>query len=160
MNPYDGLNLPQLLELMHGLVLPPAVSWSPATPGWWIALAWVLAMLLIGAWQLIQHRRRNRYRREAKAALKAIESGAGQDPVAAASEIAELLKRTALAAYPRRQVASLCGAEWAEFLRVSASNDPIVTAASEQLAAAAYRADADGSVLVEPARRWIDVHRD
>lgn len=159
MNPYDGLNLPQLLELMHGLVLPTAVPWMPATPGWWIALAWLLAMLLIGARQLIKHRRRNRYRREAKALLKAIEDRADRDPAAAAGDIAQLLKRTALAAYPRRQVASLRGAEWAEFLRVSASNDPIVNAASEQLAAAAYRADADGSVLVAPARRWIEVHR-
>ena len=33
-NEYEGLNLPQLLELMHDLVVPDSVSRMPEGPGW------------------------------------------------------------------------------------------------------------------------------
>jgi flagellar biosynthesis/type III secretory pathway M-ring protein FliF/YscJ len=71
---YDGLNLPELLALMHKPVAPEAVPWLPQTPGWWIVLGWLIAVLFLVAWQLVKRRRRNRYRRDALAELKAIAS--------------------------------------------------------------------------------------
>ena len=70
MSQYDGLNLPQLLDLMHGLVMPEPVAWLPQTPGWWIVLGWLLAILLLLAWQFPRRRQRNRYRRDALATRK------------------------------------------------------------------------------------------
>ena len=159
MNDYEGLNLPELLDLMHELVIPEPVSRVPEGPGWWIVLAWLLASLVIVAHGLVRHRRRNRYRREAVALLDSIAATADQDPVAAAGQVATVLRRAALAAYPRAEVASLIGDAWAAFLCRSASNDPVVEQASARLADAAYRKDADGRLLIEPARRWIEVHR-
>lgn len=159
MNEYEGLNLPQLLELMHGLVMPEPVSWMPEGPGWWIAASWLLAVLAILARAFFVHRRQNRYRREADALLDSIAADAESDPARAANDIAVALKHAALVAYPREKVASLYGDAWAEFLCESASNDPVVARASTQLAAAAYRNDADGRELIGPARRWIRVHR-
>ena len=159
MSEYDGLILSQLLDLMHGLVMPDPVTWLPITSGWWILFAWLLAVLTIVVWYGLMRRRRNRYRRAALAALKSIDSEPELGPFEMAQRIALLLKRTALAAYPRSQVASLSGSEWAEFLIASANEDRQIAEAAELLAAAAYRPDADGRVLSAPARRWIRKHR-
>jgi hypothetical protein len=156
---YDGLNLPDLLALMHGPVMPEPVAWLPATPGWWIVLGWLMAVIVLAALQLEGRRRRNRYRRDALAELKAIEARMHDDPVVSAQRIAAVLKRTALVAYPRRDVAGLHGAEWARFLTESADNDPQIAKAADDLAAAAYRPDANPQVLSSPARRWIRRHR-
>lgn len=158
MNDYEGLNLPQLLELMHDLVRPEPVSWMPQTPGWWIALAWLTAVIVILLWHRYRAWRRNRYRREALATLRSIEANS-VDEKQVAGQIAILLKRTALAAYSRKEVAQLYGSEWAKFMCEAASKDPIFGQSAEQLATAAYRADSDGKALIAPARRWIKMHR-
>lgn len=159
MNPYQDLNLPQLLDLMHGVVFPESVSWMLQTRGWWVFFGWLAAVSGLGVIKLVRHRRHNRYRREAIVLLGKIESTANQDPVAAATQIAVLLKRTALVAYPRVKVAQLYGPAWAQFLCESAGNDPHITQAAPLLARAAYSHDADGKALIKPARRWIEVHR-
>lgn len=159
MSDYDGLNLPDLMALMHELVMPEPVSWLPETPGWWVAFGWLSVIAVIGATEVVRRRRRNRYRREATMLLKAIELQLHSEPAAVAAQIAALLKRTALVAYPRPTVAHLYGAEWARFLRETVSDDPEVAAAAERLASAAYRPDADGMSLVKPAQRWIRIHR-
>jgi hypothetical protein len=156
---YDGLNLPQLLNLMHELVMPEPVAWLPQTPGWWIVLGWLIAVLFLLAWQFARRRRRNRYRRDALAELRSIAAQPELGPEESAQHVAALLKRTALAAYSREDVAALYGRDWAQFLKDSSGNDRQVTAAADMLAAAAYRPDADGADLARPARRWIRLHR-
>ena len=159
MSQYDGLNLPELLALMHALVMPEPVPWLPTTPGWWITAAWLLAVLLVIGWSLVKRRRENRYRRDALAELRAIEAEARLGPGESARRIAALVKRTALVAFPREDVAALYGGDWADFLRASAPGDRRIAEAADKLAVAAYRPDADGSTLIGPARRWIQVHR-
>lgn len=158
MNEYEGLNLPQLLDLMHDLVEPDPVAWTPQTVGWLVAALWLAAMVLLVSRRAYLSWRRNRYRRAALAELKTIKARAEQGEPAAAP-LAALLKRTALAAYPRREVASLYGAEWARFLRQSARYSRSVERSADDLAAAAYRPDADVAALIKPARRWIEAHR-
>ncbi len=159
MNEFDGLNLPQLLALLHDILRPAPVPWIPQTIGWAVLAAWFAAVVVIVGWNRYRRWTGNRYRREALATLRSIELTATDDPAALAGDIAALVKRTALAAFPRSTVASLYGDEWARFLRRSADDDPAVAAAADRLAGAAYRADADGRALVAPARRWIEVHR-
>jgi len=144
---------------MHGLVMPDPVPLLPVTPGWLILSVWLLAVSIMAARYLLGQRRLNRYRREALAVLKTIEGEIDLSPAESAQRIAALLKRTALAAYPRQRVASLTGADWAQFLRESTNNDQQIADAAEMLAAAAYRPDADGRDLSAPARRWIRLHR-
>lgn len=156
---YEGLNLPQLLDLMHEIVVPDPVSWAPQTDGWWVVLGWLLALTALCAIKYMIHRRRNRYRREALDVLKQIAASADADPAGSAASIAALVKRTALAVWPRERVAALYGAEWADFLVESASNDRRVADAAPQISKAAYDPGAIGRDLVKPARRWIKVHR-
>lgn len=159
MTRYEGLSLPELLALMHELVLPEPVAWTPQTIGWTVVGAWLLVVAILLAWHRIQVWRRNRYRREALAELQRISSSQQLDPQSMATAIAVLLKRTALAAYSREQVGKLCGSEWAQFLVQSAANDRLVADSAAALGSAAYSRDANGKELIEPARRWIQVHR-
>ena len=155
---YEGLNLPQLLEQMHPLVESEAVAWTPQAAGWLVIALWLLVVLLLVAVRSFAARRRNRYRRVALAELKTLRLRA-QRGEAVAGALATLLKRTALAAYPRRQVASLYGPRWADFLRQSSLGDRVVGEKADELAAAAYTPDLNVEALFVPARRWINVHR-
>ena len=158
MNQYEGLNLPELIALMHDLIVPEPVPWLPVTPGWWIVGGWLVAVLLLVGWRVFLHRRRNRYRRDALAELKAIQNMADLSPQESAQRIAVLIKRTALSAWPRSDIASLYGADWARFLTASANDDAQVAGAAEKLATAAFRPDADGRALAASARSWIRRH--
>lgn len=159
MSQYDGLNLSELISLMHDLAMPEPVPWIPATPGWWILFSWLIGTVLVATAAVVKRRRLNRYRREALAELTAIENESESSPGETAQRIAVLLKRTALVAYPRDQVASLFGADWARFLKDSTNNDRHIVAAADKLAVAAYQSDCDSKMLCKPARRWIRLHR-
>ena len=156
---YEGLSLPELLDLMHEIVIPEPVRWSPQTAGWWVVLFWLIVVILLIVISVRRRRRRNRYRRDALRALQAVGSSGDLAPQESARAVAEILKRAALAAYPREEVASLHGEAWARFLSESSGNDRQVQGAAEQLAAAAYRPDADGGRILEPAKRWVRLHR-
>lgn len=105
------------LARLHDIVVPDPVPWWPPAPGWlWLlglALVLALAVLLAGfvRWQ------KRRYRREALADLARLELAAPRRPPGATlAALAELLKRSALTAYPRRDVAALTGPAWFAFL--------------------------------------------
>lgn len=159
MNNYEGLSLPQLLDLMHDLVRPEPIAWTPQTIGWAVVGVWLIVVTALIIWHRVKVWQRNRYRREALTELRAISAKQDTDPQAMASEIAILLKRTALAAYQREQVADLYGSEWADFLRQSSANDRLIDKNAEALSNAAYSKAANGPELIKPAHRWIQVHR-
>lgn len=156
MSQYDGLNLPQLLDLMKDPVAPEHVSFLPQTTGWWIVLGWLAAVFLIVSWHRLRRWQRDRYRREALKTLRSMEKRREE---LEAGDIATLIRRTALAAYPRSDVANLYGDAWVEFLKKSSRNDRLIRKSADALASAAYRADVDALQLIKPARRWIQVHR-
>lgn len=141
-------------------VLPPdPVSWLPVTGGWKALAAMLIAWAL---WLLFKaHRRwrRNRYRRDA---LRELERTREAEPAARLESIAVLLKATALAAYPRREIAPLHGSEWTGWLEAEGaelSEDSRRLLASDQYRAApAMDPDAVDRLATEAAR-WIDNHR-
>jgi hypothetical protein len=149
------------------VVVPPPVSWTPQTIGWWV-LAGVLLLVLL--WILVASARRwhaNRYRRAALAELRALDARLRQragDTALIVDALPELLKRTALAAWPREKVASLSGAAWVDFLSAHAGRarsdvDRLRTLLDD----AEYRPVASGAAppheLVAACRRWIEEHR-
>ncbi len=146
------------MDLMHGPVAPPAIAWLPQTPGWSVVGVWLLVIFLIVLGKVLVHRKRNAYRRAALQALQQI-AQAQNDSRACATAIAGLLKRTALAVYPREQVAPLFGDAWAQFLCETTSGATQIKKAAAQLASAAYDESVDGYALIEPAVYWIKHHR-
>jgi Ca-activated chloride channel family protein len=134
--------------VMHGLLLPPPVSLWPATPACYLLGAVLLLALLRLGWRGWRAWCRNAYRRAALRSLQAADD---------ATEMAAILKPTALAAWPRARVASLAGEEWAAFLRRSAPRARLTEATASALAQLAYAPGPDPA-LREAARRWIRLH--
>ena len=128
-----------LVDLVERLVEPgpPApVSMAPRTVGWVVLAGFVALALLWLLWRAFRRWRANAYRRAGLAALAA----AGDDPVA----IAPILRRVALAAWPRGQVADLADLDWLAFLDRTGGSGGFVDGPGAALATAPYsRAPAD-----------------
>lgn len=156
------------LQKLADIAVPPPVSWMPQTWGWAV-LALVVAALAVFA--LMRWRRRwlaNRYRREALTELTLIEQRLG-DPAGRAqalSAMPELLKRVALAAWPRSAVAQLSGEAWLAFLRRHGGEQTFPERAGELLDDLEYRSaeartgisEDDARTFAASARRWIEGH--
>lgn len=141
-------NLPDLLARLTEPAQPAPVSMAPETAGWWIAGAIVVIALAFGLWRGWLGWRRNAYRRDALAALDT----AGQD----AAAIATILRRAALAAFPRRDVAGLSGKDWIAFLHATGR---FPDKAATQLLRAPYAPGTDAPDLHQAAKDWIRSHR-
>ena len=100
------------LDRLQDIVEPSAVPWWPPAMGWWILLALLVAALVCWAIKLCQVLKANAYRSRA---LREIESAV------TFAEMNAILKRTALAVYPRETVARLSGANWFDWLARTAS---------------------------------------
>jgi hypothetical protein len=155
------------LKSLADIAVPPPVSYLPHTWGWAALGCLLLAIAALLVWRWFRHWTANRYRREALAELDALEhSISGQSiPGRIEPALAELLKRTALAAWPREDVASLNGAEWATFLAAHAPRGKVdkvladLVNEQEYLAAATAKASGDyPEQLVAAVRRWIGGH--
>jgi hypothetical protein len=101
------------LSNLRDLALPQPVAWWPVQPGWWIIFAGLLGMAAFGGFKGLRAYRADAYRRMALVELKELRR---RPPGALAPVLAALIKRTALAAFPRDQVAALTGDEWLKFL--------------------------------------------
>ena len=143
--------------------LPPPVSLWPQTWTLRITIALVVACAVVGLWQFIHHWRANRYRREALAELDRIgrDEGVGEGGEQLA-ELSLLVRRTALAAFPRETVAPLAGGAWLAFLDRSYGGQGFSQGAGRLLVSAPYqRVPPQGSELrslAELVRQWIRGH--
>jgi hypothetical protein len=101
--------------------------------------------------------RSNAYRRAALAEIDAI--GKVADPASAAA-LSAVLKRAALVAYPRSDVARLTGLAWLSFLNRTGATGDFSHGPAAGLAKAAFGAPiGDGDGVLTAARRWVEHHR-
>ena len=151
---------PADLANLHDIAVPPPVPWWPPAPGWWILAAALLAAAAVLALRWFARWRADAYRRAALRELAVLEAAAGSMPATElAAAVSVLLKRTALAAFPRTDSASLSGAAWIDFLDRTGG---AFTGPARQLPQLAYGAPADAAALpaiLAAARRWIAEHR-
>ncbi|TWU58579.1 hypothetical protein Poly51_13580 [Rubripirellula tenax] len=101
---------PASLDNLNEFVLPDPVGWLPLAPVWKFLISIAIVWLTAWVWIRVIRFLRNAYRRQAIGELAVIEAEA--DVV----KLNELLKRTAMTAYGRDEVASLHGERWVEFL--------------------------------------------
>lgn len=142
----------------HEVVSPDTVNWWPQTPGWYVVGAIFLILLGRYSWRRIRYWYRNRYRKEARLQLQSLpQAGNG------ARVINQVLKRAALAAFSRTDVASLSGREWTNFLNSRCDEPVFDTAQCQYLAEGIYAADAlnenDRNALIEASVYWLGAHR-
>ncbi len=153
------MNDPGSLDRLHDIVLPPPVPWWPPAPGWYAVAAVALALLGFALWTTAARWRRNRYRRAAMRQLGRIPHDGNVVPAVAA-----LLKRTALAAFPRERVASLTGPAWLAFLNRTGGTDAFTRYPGTVLGDAEYQPDpmlmdTKTARLLDLARAWVRNHR-
>ncbi|GAB4514017.1 MAG: DUF4381 domain-containing protein [Roseibium sp.] len=152
---WKDLNLAELLDLLEPVPEPPQVSMMPQTQGWiWLG-AVLLVVLVLAARYFLKRWRGNAYRRQA---LRELRAGAGDVP-----SLAALVRRTALAAYPRSEIAGLHGRDWLTFLDRAYGGDEFSTGAGRLLASAPYRTgDKVGGQTLESLHKlvaiWIRRH--
>ena len=144
--------------------LPQPVSLLPQTWPSRIAIALLLAAAIAAVWRIVHHRHVNRYRREALAELGRIEQAVDADkaPAELVTRLAVLVRRTALAAFPRERIAPLAGPAWLSFLDSTYDGSEFSEGPGRLLASAPYQriAPDGGEVrsLAAVVRRWIGGH--
>jgi len=109
---------PTSLDRLHDIITPAPVPWWPPASGWYWVLAFFFVVVLVLVVCALVRWLHNCYRREAlnELARQEINLADTKHRGAAITTIAELLKRTALSAFPRESVASLTGPAWLAFL--------------------------------------------
>jgi Domain of unknown function (DUF4381) len=156
MNPRTGD--PGSLDRLHEIMVPPPVPWWPPAPAWYALGVMIGVVVAVSAWRVSARWSRNRYRRAALAELDRLEA----DPAnpQAPPALAILVKRVALAAYPRERVASLSGREWLAFLDAT-GGDGAFTSGPGRTLEVGYEPGIHGAdtELFAAVRRWIEGHR-
>jgi len=157
---------PTSLELLHDIIAATPAPWWPLAPGWLGLLAIATILIACGCiWGLI-HRQQNRYRHEALTELAQLESKATtrEQQHSTLCDMSTLLKRTALTAFPRPEVATLTGSTWFAFLDGTADTH-FSQGLGQKLESAVYQitdsplSDSDISALASEIRAWIRQHR-
>lgn len=157
------------LDRLHDIVLPPPAPWWPPAPGWWIVAAGAAYLAILGTVRGLHAWQQNRYRRDALRELHVIRrsvADAARRPIAVRG-LAELLKRTALSAWPRARVASLTGLSWWKFLDETAGVQEFVRAGlGAAIEQGAYDERAAANIdarmwdeLLAASEHWIRRHR-
>ena len=132
------------LDHLRDIVIPEPPPLWPLAPGMWVLLGLIFLALLLIAWRWRAARKRNAYRKAGLVLLNTARS---------TQDISVLMKRVALAAFPREAVASLYGDEWTAFLNETCPRSDF---------SALTTTDPDGvpdSIVIGLAASWIRHHR-
>ena len=163
---------PASLQNLNAIVLPAPVDWWPLANGWYVVFGIVLIAIGWFGYRSVQRWIANRYRRAALQKLqllaKDIQGEVNRD--SSLRQIPILLKRTALSAYPREQVASLTGKDWFGFLnatvRANVRNPSFTETTFVTLDKISYTRGALGEIdtqaitaLLKASRQWLKHHQ-
>lgn len=160
-------NDPASLQNLNDIVLPDAVGWWPLAPGWYFVAALLAAALLLLSYHRLRTWRNNRYRRAAVEEL-AVLAACLHDPKnrdSGLKSLPVLIKRVALSAYPREEVAMLSGEDWYDFLDATAGRNVFSPDLREAFSQAAYQPGSLGKVgqetasaLIQACEYWVRHH--
>ncbi len=157
----SALDLPTLIGRMADIAVPEPVSYAPQTAAWWVVASVLVMAVGVTIYVAFRRRKANAYRRQAIFELDALEKRVTAE--AAYGDLASLVRRTALAAFPRQQVASLHGDDWLAFLDRTGPGG-FRDGPGRSLATAPYDGGRalsanDRAMLVRTVRNWIRSHR-
>ncbi len=150
---------PADLSNLRDIVVPPDIPLWPPAPGWWIVGAAIVVSAVAVAAMAVVRYRRNAYRRAALDELAEVEH---LPPGEAAQCITAVLKRAALVAYPRAEVAELSGEAWLGFLDRTEHTDAFTVGPARSLPSLAFGGKVEVTSLpavASAARAWVRRHR-
>lgn len=148
----------QALAQLKDIHLPDAIGWWPLAPGWYA----IILLLFLGSFVIIfflkRYYVRGLARREALKVVALYQQQYQNDAndKLAAARLSEILKRTALVYFPRKNVASLQGDAWIDFLNTAVKGMDFNRVRYELLTLP-YQSTGSGdlSLLFQMAQRWI-----
>ncbi|MBK1720129.1 DUF4381 domain-containing protein [Thiocystis violacea] len=155
---------PDPLAELRDWHLPDPLSWWPPAPGWWLAAALVLLAVGLAARWWLKRWRATAVVRATRRQLDALgwQLEADGDARRYSAALSRLLKRLALARYPRERVAGLSGYGWLEFLDATGGGGGFSQGAGRVLVESAYRpeteAQPDPERLRELVLGWVKVN--
>ena len=150
---------PSMLQL-RDIHLPASPELWPPAPGWWLlALALIIAAAWLGT-RLWRKLRLRRQQRRILALLEQAERVSGDTPTPEfLATLSGLMRRLALARYPRGEIASLTGLDWLRFLDRAGGDGQFADGPGRVLAEGPYlRTLPDGvdrQQLSSLVRQWI-----
>ena len=158
------------LKELKDIHLPPAPSWWPPAIGWWIGAGLLLLALFLlwRAWS--RQRARNQARRLALRELEEIRPFSRVGATAAdkrrlLEELSALLRRFCRAQWPEKDISSLHGALWLDFLLEQIAEESERHKLANQLSVllqlyapdrALEQMEIDPVALKECVRKWFD----
>ena len=151
---------PGSLSSLHDIILPAPVSIWPPAPGWYFVMGLAAVLACWAGCKAWRRWRANAYRRAALAEWNATVA-AGKRP----QRVENIIKRAALHAWPRGEVAALTGEDWRQFLVTTGGDgfrDDETWALFESLCYDASVEGIDPSALqsvADAGRTWLAVHR-
>ena len=151
------------LQNLNDIIVPGPVAWWPPAPGWYVLGAIAMVALLLVAVRQWRRWQQNRYRRQAMLELSSIREQASAESL---QQLPVLLKRAALSAWQREEVAALTGPAWHRFLDQSAAMDRFCAGAGDTLDQLAYAgsgeslpADTELQQALDATEFWLKNHR-
>jgi len=159
---------PSSLQNLNDIVLPAPVGWWPLAGGWYFLLGFLLIVLGWLGYRSFRRWNHNRYRRSALQVLTTISESLQRETERTQNlrQIPGLLKRTALSAYPRSEVASLSGKDWYGFLNSTLVVPLFTVDVTNTLNTISYTTGALNEVdsgsakkLLSISRRWVKQHQ-
>ncbi len=139
---------------LRDIHLPEPVGWWPPAPGWWALLAATTLVLAVSWWGWRRWRRLT----AKKLLLRGLDAVAlsTESPAEKLRDLAVLMRRACLSAYPREDVAGLTGDAWLEFLDRQLGDRRFSEGPGRLLLDAPYRREvqADMADLLDLCREW------
>ncbi|MHA2811843.1 DUF4381 domain-containing protein [Vibrio campbellii] len=137
---------------------PETISWLPNAPGWFVLLGILLCFITFRLFLRVKRYFANIYRRAALQELHCL-----QHLELGSSRLPQLLRRTALYAFPREEVAPLIGQDWEKWLDSHCPGSQFSTQYSGLLATLAYSggrglSDLKSQECFKAVRHWIQHH--
>ena len=143
--------------------LPPAVSFWPPAPGWWILSVLFISFIIIGGLLIYKRYKKRKPITEALRILKNLQilHENSQDEVKSLRYLSNLLRRTALTFYKHDAVASLHGPSWLEFLDKTGNTQEFSKGAGKVLGNEAFQKNlnTDMDILFSLVKKWINTSK-
>jgi len=150
---------------LAGLIDIPLLQEVSLLPQTWLSRVAIVLIVGLAVWaifRLVHRYCANRYRREALSELDRMRRMPDAPPDRLAAQLAVLVRRTALAVFPRETIVPLTGTAWLAFLDSSYGGDEFSQGAGRWLVSASYQQTAPGRDELNALRglvdRWIRVH--
>ncbi len=151
----------ELLAQLRDIRLPEPPGWWPPAPGWWILAAILAASIAGGIWrrrQHIAHINSPRYLALEQLDILRARYRADHDAQRLLADISALMRRVALSIGPRREVASLTGEQWLDWINRHTSGAPLDENIARTLIDAPYRptAQSDAEAILRACEEWAE----